>query len=98
MAPPGQIIFIAVALAFIAAISSIGFVALAWRFLQRTSLLLPRRLIATAIVAGLLATYGVFMLTAREWLQIVLLAIAVVAGVLVWITWLIFWLAGSRSE
>ena len=98
MAPPGQIIFIAVALVIFAAISGIGFVALAWRLLQRTSLSLPSRLIATAVVVGLLATYGVFMLTAREWWQIVLLAMAVVAGILVWITWLIIWLAGSPGE
>ena len=98
MAPPGSIIVIAVALAIFAAISSIGLTALAWRFLQRTSLSLPVRLIATAMVVGLLATYGVFMLTAHEWLQIVLLSIAAVASVLVWITWLIFWLAGSPSE
>jgi len=98
MAPPGPIIVIAVAAAIFAAISSIGFVAFAWRFLHRTSLSLPIRLIAIAIVVGLLATYGVFVFTTGDPWGIVLLSIAVVAGVLVWITWLIFWLAGSRSE
>lgn len=98
MVPPGPLIVIAVAAAIFAAISDIGFVALAWRFLHRTSLSLPIRLIAIAIVVGLLSTYGVFVLTTGDPWGIVLLSIAVVAGVLVWITWLIFWLAGSRSE
>jgi len=97
MAPPGSIIVIAVALAIFAAISSIGLTALAWRFLQRTSLSLPVRLIATAMVVGLLATYGAVMFASHERLQIVLLSIAVVTSVLVWITWLVFWLAGLRG-
>ena len=98
MAPPGLIIVIAVAAAIFAALSSIGFVALAWRFLHRTSLSLPIRLIAIAIVIGLLATYGVFVLTTGSPWELVLLSIAAVAGALVWITWLIIWLAGSRSK
>jgi len=98
MAPPGPIIVIAVAAAIFAALSSIGFVALAWRFLHRTSLSLPIRLIAIAIVVGLLATYGVFVLTTGSPWELVLLSIAAVAGALVWITWLIIWLAGSRSK
>ena len=98
MAPPGLIIVIAVAAAIFATISSIGCVALAWRFLQRTSLSLPVRLIAVAIVVGLLATYGVLALTSGDPWGIVLLSIAVVAGVLVWITCLTVCLAGSRRE
>jgi len=98
MAPPGSMIIIAVTLAIFAAISSIGFVALAWRYLQRTSLSLSVRLLATAMVVGLLATYGVFMLTSHEWLQILLLSIAVVASMVVWSTWLIFVLAGAPGE
>ena len=98
MAPPGSIILIAVALAIFTAISSIGFVALAWRFLRRTSLSLPVRLFATAMVVGLLATYSAFMLASHERLQIVLLSIAVVTSMLFWITWLVFWLAGPSGE
>ena len=98
MAPPGPVIVILWAALIFAAISSIGFVALAWRFLQRTSLSLPIRLIVTAIVVGLVATYGVALLTSGEQLSIALLLIAVVAGVLVCVTWIIIWLAGSRSE
>ena len=98
MAPPGLIIVIAVAAAIFAAISSIGFVALAWRFLHRTSLSLPVRLIAIAIVVGLLAAYGVLAFTTGDRWGIVLLSIAVVAGVLVWIAWLTVCLAGSRRE
>ena len=98
MALPGSIILIAVAIAIFAAISSIGFAASAWRFLQRTSLALPVRLIATAMVVGLLATYSGFMLASHERLQIVLLSIAVVTSMLFWITWLVFWLAGPAGE
>ena len=98
MAPPGSIILIAVAIAIFAAISSIGFAASAWRFLQRTSLALPVRLIATAMVVGLLATHRAFMIASHERLQIVLLSLAVVASVLAWITWLIFWRAGPPGK
>ena len=50
------------------------------------------RLIVTAIVVGLVATYGVALLTSGEQLSIALLLIAVVAGVLVCVTWIIIWL------
>ena len=92
MAPPDSIIVILWAALIFAAISSIGFVALAWRFFQRTLLSLPIRSIVTAIVVGLLATSGFVLITTGEQLSAALLLIAVGAGVLVCVTWIIIWL------
>jgi len=94
MAPPGPIIAIAVAMAVFSAISGVALVALIWRVIRPLPLL--NRLIVAVIAIGLLAAYFALMLTVGSDRELIFLSIAVIASILVWITWIAIWLSSSR--